>query len=85
MLGALCRLVDGRTECKMAAGAAWKPIKDVMHLPTQASSLPHGQDEVRSSRQRWWWWWWAQDTRPAGPDASAGSSASSSNSSTRVT
>ena len=30
MLGALCRLVDGRTECKMAGGSAWRPIKDVM-------------------------------------------------------
>ena len=30
MLGALYRLVDGRTECKMVGGAAGTPIKDVM-------------------------------------------------------
>ena len=30
MLGALCRLVDGRTECKLAGGVAGTPIKDVM-------------------------------------------------------
>ena len=29
MLGPLCRLVDGRTECKMAGGAVETPIKDV--------------------------------------------------------
>ena len=27
----LCRLVDGRTECKLAGGARETPIKDVMH------------------------------------------------------
>ena len=34
MLGSLCRLVDGRTECKMAGGAVGNPIKDVwgIHL-----------------------------------------------------
>ena len=30
MLGPLCRLVDGRAECKLAGGAAETPIKDVM-------------------------------------------------------
>ena len=39
MLGVLYRLVDGRTECKMAGGAAGTPIKDVMgYGETSASS-----------------------------------------------
>ena len=82
MLGALCRLVDGRTECKMAGGAAGKPIKDVMHLQTQASSPPtarmkFGRAGAPGHRD---------SGHPAGAaDDVAGSSASSNRSSTRVT
>lgn len=52
MLGALCRLVDGRTECKTAGGAAWTPIKDVMGHPNSgtAAAASGGADGLPSWR-----------------------------------
>ena len=39
MLDTIYRLVDGRTECKMAGGVCEPPIKDVMH-PSGPPVLP---------------------------------------------
>ena len=43
MLGTLGRLVDGRTECKMAGGTAGKPIKDVMGYAETANPARSGR------------------------------------------
>ena len=52
MLGALSRLVDGRTECKTAGGAAGTPIKDVMGYGEAANPDRRPRPRDQSPRSR---------------------------------
>ena len=50
MPGSFCRLVDDRTECKMAGGAAETPIKDVMGYGETAKPARSGKVVARKRR-----------------------------------